>query len=141
MTEDDIRLVQASWQKTEFVQDVAAELFYTRLCELDPELRERFGVDARARAQRFASFLDATVRGLDRMDALLPIVRALGIKHPAFAADDRQQAHVAHALLWALEKALRSEFTPQVKSAWISTYGVLSQTMREGCAPGEQAAA
>jgi hemoglobin-like flavoprotein len=141
MTEDDIRLVQSSWQKIEFVQDVAAELFYARLCELDPALRERFGVDARVRSQRFASFMDATVRGLARLDALLPIVRALGIKHAAFADDDRQHAHVAQSLLWALEKSLRSDFTPQVKSAWIAIYGMLSQTMREGAGPQAEAEA
>jgi hemoglobin-like flavoprotein len=144
MTADDIRLVQESWHKIEFVQEIAADLFYTRLFELDPDFRQRFGDDPRTRSLRFASFLQATVRGLGRLDALLPIVRALGIKHPVFAADERQHANVAQALFWSLEKGLRGEFTPQVKSAWIATYGVLSRTMREaGVAPrsDEQAAA
>ena len=70
------------------------------------------------------------MRGLDRVDVLLPAVRELGIRHPLFGAIDAHHASVASALLWTLEKGLRKDFTPDVKSAWIKTYGVLSQTMR-----------
>lgn len=145
MTSDDIRLVQESWHKIEFVQEIAADLFFGKLFELDPALRANFDGDVRSGRQKFASILGATVRGLDRVAVLLPAIRALGIRHPAFAGSDFHQANVAQALLWALEKGLRNDFTPQVKSAWIATYGVLSQTMREGAgplpAPGAQAAA
>ena len=36
MTPEDIALVQESWRKIEPVKDIAAELFYSRLFELDP---------------------------------------------------------------------------------------------------------
>jgi hypothetical protein len=38
--------------------------------------------------------------------------------------------HYAAALLWALDKALRGDFTPAVKAAWIRIFGVLSQGLR-----------
>ncbi len=136
MTDEDTRLVHESWSKTEFVQEMVAELFYTRLFELDPALREIFAVDARERQQKFASFMGATVRALDRTEVLLPVVRSLGVRNPAFATNEPFHANVALALLWTLEKSLRGEFTPQVKSAWIATYGVLSQTLRSSV-PGD----
>lgn len=134
MTEDDVNLVQQSWEKIEFVKEVAAELFFARLFELDPALRPLFPTYARDRQRKFGQFVSATVRGLGRLDALRPVVRELGIRHPVFGDDDVHHANVANALLWALGKSLRREFTPQVKSAWIKTYGVLSQTMREALA-------
>ncbi len=74
--------------------------------------------------------MDATVQGLDRVDVLLPVVRELGLRHPRFGDSDEHHATIAVALFWTLEKCLRDDFTPQVRSAWIKTYGVLSQTMR-----------
>ena len=71
------------------------------------------------------------MRGLDRLDALLPVVRDLGMRHVAYGVRDEHYGTVGMALLWTLEQALRDDFTPEVKSAWIKTYGVLSQTMRE----------
>jgi hemoglobin-like flavoprotein len=65
------------------------------------------------------------------MDALLPVVRELGMRHVAYGVRDDHYGTVGTALLWTLEQALRADFTPEVKSAWIKTYGVLSQSMRE----------
>ena len=141
MTDEDTRLVQESWSRIEFLHDMVAELFYTRLFELDPALREVFAADARERQQKFASFMGATVRALDRTDVLLPVVRSLGVRNPAFATNDRFHANVALALLWTLDKSLRGDFTPQVKSAWIATYGVLSQALRTSVSNDAQRAA
>jgi hypothetical protein len=37
---------------------------------------------------------------------------------------------VATALFWTLETALLNDFTEAVKSAWLKTLGLLSQTLR-----------
>jgi hemoglobin-like flavoprotein len=134
MTNHDILLVQVSWRKIEPIKDAAAELFYLKLFELDPALRELFGEDMDAQGMKLMQMIGAAVRGLDRMDALLPVVRELGTRHVVYGVRDAHYGTVAAALLWTLEQALRDEFTPEVKSAWIKTYGVLSQTMREAAA-------
>jgi hemoglobin-like flavoprotein len=130
MTPDDIRLVQESWHKIEPIQEVAAELFYRRLFELDPPLRLVCGDDMQDRRRRFSQVVGATVGGLARVDMLLPAVREFGLRHPLPGEVDEHHAHVATALLWTLEKALRREFTFEVKVAWIKAYGMLSQTIR-----------
>jgi hemoglobin-like flavoprotein len=136
MTSDDILLVQTSWRRVLPIQDAAAELFYHRLFGMDPELRELFGGDMEQQGAKLMQMISAAVRGLDRLDALLPVVRDLGMKHLAYGVRDEHYGTVGSALLWTLEQALQEDFTPEVKSAWIKTYGVLSQTMREaGFAP------
>jgi hemoglobin-like flavoprotein len=131
MTRDDILLVQSSWEQVLPAKNVVAELFYQRLFELDPALRSMFTADLEQQRVKFLQMISATVQGLDRLDALLPVLRELGARHLALGVRDEHYGSVASALLWTLEKALRREFTPEVKAAWIMTYGVLSQTLRE----------
>jgi hemoglobin-like flavoprotein len=130
MTSEDILLVQQSWLKIAPVKQVTAELFYMKLSELDPGLRGLFDADLHDSSRRFVQLLDATVRGLDRADVLMGAVREVGIRNPAFGTSDRHHGTVAAALLWTLAKALRRDFTPAVKTAWIKVFGVLSQTLR-----------
>jgi len=131
MTPDDIAQVQQSWLKIEPVKEIAAELFYMRLFELDPVLRNVCGDDMKDRQKRFTQVVGATVRGLQRVDMLLPAVREFGMRHPLPGEIEQHHANVASALLWMLEKSLRKDFTPEVKAAWIKAYGVLSQTIRQ----------
>jgi len=131
MTPDDIRIVQESWRKVESVEDIAADLFFTRLFELDPPLRLICEEDLQQRRHRFRLVVGATVRGLARVDMLLPAVREFGARHPLPGEVEHHHGNVARALLWMLEKALRRDFTADVKAAWIKAYGMLSLTIRE----------
>lgn len=131
MTPDDIAQVQESWRKIEPVKEIVAELFYARLFELDPLMRNVCGDDRKDRHKRFSQVVGATVRGLARVDMLLPAVREFGMRHPLPGETEQHHANVGSALLWMLEKALRADFTPEVKGAWIKAYGMLSQTIRQ----------
>ena len=59
MTPEDIKIVQESWRKVDPVKEIAAELFYTRLFELDPLLRAFCGDDVKSRQTRFTLILRA----------------------------------------------------------------------------------
>ena len=131
MTSEDLLLVQLSWRKVLQMKATFAELFYLKLFELDPALRTLFTGDLEQQGALLVQMINASVRALDRLDALLPVIRELGARHAARGVQDPHYGTVATALLWTLERLLRSDFTPEVKSAWIKTYGVLSQTMRE----------
>jgi nitric oxide dioxygenase len=74
------------------------------------------------------------VNGLDRLDELVPAVRQLGVRHARYGVEDRHYDTVAEALLWTLERGLGSDFTPAVKDAWTTVYGVLATTMKEAAA-------
>jgi len=69
------------------------------------------------------------VNGLSRLDTLMPAVRALGKRHAAYDVHEEHFAPVGAALLWTLEQGLGDDFTPEVKDAWATAYGVLSSVM------------
>jgi hemoglobin-like flavoprotein len=75
--------------------------------------------------------LTAAVKGLDRLDQLVPVVQELGRRHAAYGVTDAHYDTVGTALLWTLEKGLGEAFAPEVEQAWAAVYGLLATTMRE----------
>jgi hemoglobin-like flavoprotein len=82
--------------------------------------------------KKLMQMLAAAVKGLDKVETLLPVVRDLGARHGAYGVKDGHYDTVASALLWTLEKGLGPAFTPETKEAWIAVYVVLASTMKEG---------
>lgn len=139
MHELDIALVQATWEMVVPIADTAAQLFYGRLFELDPSLRRMFAqTDMAEQRKKLMQIITVAVRGLDRLDELLPAIEAMGRRHSGYGVTDAHYDTVAAALLWTLEKGLGAWFTPQVRSAWTETYTVLAAVMQRG---GRQLAA
>lgn len=134
MTPESKQLVRESWQKVEPVSEVAAALFYGRLFELDPRLRQLFRGDMEEQGRKLMQTLTVVVRGLDRLDALLPAVEALGRRHAGYGVHDAHYETVAQALLWALERSVGESFTPAAADAWAQAYGVLAAVMKRASA-------
>ncbi|HET9862633.1 MAG TPA: globin family protein [Steroidobacteraceae bacterium] len=130
MTNEEIQLVQRSWNRVLPIKDDAAALFYRRLFELDPGLRPLFTGSMEQQGARLMQMITAAVNGLNRLEALRPVVRQLGERHGTYGVRDEHYDIVASALLWTLEQGLGEEFTPEVKAAWIEVYGVLASIMR-----------
>ena len=134
MTEDDKKLVRDSWAKVIPISDQAADLFYNRLFELDPSLRPLFTSDMTEQGRKLMGMITIAVNGLDRLDELVPAVRALGKRHSGYGVTDDHYDTVATALLWTLERGLGDAFTDDTRNAWIKTYTLLSTTMKEAAA-------
>jgi len=112
------------------IADDAAALFYRRLFELDPSLERMFRGDMKEQRKKLMQMLTAAVKGLDRLDQLVPVVEDLGRRHAAYGVADVHYETVGSALLWTLEKGLGAAFTSDVKNAWATVYGLLATTMR-----------
>lgn len=123
-------LVQASFGTIAPIADDAAALFYRRLFELDPSLERLFHGDMAEQRRKLMQMLTAAVKGLDRVDQLVPVVQALGRRHATYGVEDRHYDTVGAALLWTLEKGLGDAFTPDTKEAWATVYGILATTMQ-----------
>jgi nitric oxide dioxygenase len=136
MTDEEILLVQQSWLQARPMKQAIAEVFFYRLFDVEPAMREFFEPDLAKPRARLLQMISASVRGLDRLDAMIPILRLLGMRHRMHGVRDDHYAAVGAAWLWTLQKALRAEFTPAVKAAWIKAYGILCQPLREAAAPG-----
>jgi hemoglobin-like flavoprotein len=80
--------------------------------------------------RKLMQMLTAAVKGLDRLDQLVPVVEELGRRHVGYGVADEHYDTVGAALLWTFEKGLGNAFTPEVKDAWIAVYGLLAGTMK-----------
>lgn len=131
MTPEQVRIVQATWLKVLPIKDTAAQLFYDKLFEMDPSLRDLFRIDMRDQGQKLMQIIDAAVNGLNRLEQVLPAIQELGRRHSSYGVKDHHFGTVGVALLWALEQGLGADFTTAARVAWSSAYSVLASTMRQ----------
>jgi hemoglobin-like flavoprotein len=123
-------LVQTSFATIVPIADDAAVLFYQRLFELDASLGSMFPADMFEQRKKLLQMLAAAVKGLDRLDQLVPVLENLGRRHSSYGVHDAHYETVGAALLWALEAGLGDAFTPEVKAAWTAVYGLIASTMQ-----------
>ena len=129
MTPAQIGLVQETFKQIVPIKELAAELFYKRLFELDPKLEALFTGDMVEQGRKLMSALATVVGGLQSFERIEPTVRSLGQRHAGYGVEPEHYDTVGAALLWALEQGLGDAFTDQVKEAWTAAYLALSATM------------
>jgi hemoglobin-like flavoprotein len=134
VTLTQIELVQRTFAVIAPIADDAAALFYRRLFEIDPSLRGMFKADMADQRRKLMQMLTAAVKGLTRLDRLVPVVEDLGRRHAAYGVTDDHYETVGIALLWTLEKGLGDAFTAEAREAWATVYGVLASTMKNAAA-------
>jgi len=130
MTPEEINAVKTSFAKVVPIADQAGLMFYEKLFQLDPSLRTMFADDIEPQSKKLMQILSAAVNGLDKLETIVPVVQALGLRHAGYGVRVEHYDTVAAALLWTLEKGLGPDFTPSVKDAWVKTYVLLSDIMK-----------
>ncbi|MFT4901641.1 MAG: hemoglobin-like flavoprotein [Lentimonas sp.] len=134
MSVPEVKLVQDSWELCVPIADKAAELFYGKLFELDPELRPLFTSDIVEQGKKLMMMMTTAVRGLSRLDQIVPAVQAMGKRHVGYGVKEQHYDTVGAALLWTLGQGLGDAFTAEVEAAWVKTYVLLSTTMKDAAA-------
>jgi hemoglobin-like flavoprotein len=72
------QIVQNTWEQIAPIADTAAELFYGRLFEFDPMLRQLFAsTNMEAQGKKLMEMLAMAVKGLDNLDQLVPSVETV----------------------------------------------------------------
>jgi len=134
MTPEQAVLVKNTWGMVMPIAPKAAELFYGKLFELDPSLKPLFKGDMTEQGDKLMKMINTAVNGLDRLEAIVPAVQQLGVRHVAYGVKDGHYDTVGAALLWTLEAGLADAFTDEVKDAWATVYSVLADTMKTAAA-------
>lgn len=129
MTPLQVSEVQASFAKVEPIADQAATLFYGRLFETAPETRPLFSGDMDAQGRKLMAAIATVVNSLGEVEAIVPVVQDLAVRHVAYGVRPEHYAVVGAALLWTLEQGLAADFTPEVAAAWAAAYAALSELM------------
>ncbi len=134
MTPTQIKLVQDSFLLVLPIEDTAADLFYQRLFELDPSLRPLFKGDLAKQKKMLMQTLSVAVRGLSKLDAVVPVLEHLGQRHVDYGVEDRHYETVGAALLWTLEKGLGAAYTAETAAAWTAVYALIAKVMKNAAA-------
>ena len=129
MTPSQIDLVQSSFAKVAPIADTAARLFYERLFEIAPEVKPLFNRDMKEQGRKLMATLGLVTKGLKNLEAILPAAKSLATKHVSYGVRAEHYQPVGDALLWTLEQGLGSDFTPEVRDAWLAAYTTLSGAM------------
>ena len=129
MDKKTIQLVQSSWAKVVPIAPQAAEIFYGKLFALDPKLKKLFKNDMKTQGNKLMQMLGAAVGMLNNLDGLVPVLQDLAKRHVDYGVEEKDYATVGAALLATLSDGLGKEFTPEVKEAWASVYGVMTGVM------------
>jgi hemoglobin-like flavoprotein len=140
MNPTQVDLVQSSFAKVVPIADVAAELFYNRLFELDPSLRALFRSDMKEQGKKLMAALQAVIGNLKNLDRVVPGVQAMAMRHVSYGVKNSDYAVVGQALIDTLEKGLGADFTPDVREAWLTAYTILANTMKAAASAPRQAA-
>lgn len=131
MHADQITAVQTTFKEVAKIKEVAAELFYGKLFELDPALKSLFSGDMKEQGKALMSMLAIAVGGLNRLETIVPAVQELGVRHAGYGVQDKDYATVGQALLWTLEQGLEDLYTDDVADAWAAVYDTLATTMQD----------
>jgi hemoglobin-like flavoprotein len=129
MNAQQIKLVQMSFAKVAPIAATAADLFYSRLFEIAPEVRPMFPEDLTEQKKKLMSMLGTVVSGLSRLEMMVPAIQMLGRRHAEYGVTAAHYAPVGAALIWTLEQGLGEEFTPKVRDAWTAAFTTLATTM------------
>jgi hemoglobin-like flavoprotein len=136
MTPQQVVEVQTSFAKVAPIAEQAAALFYGRLFETEPETRALFSRDMEEQGRKLMAAIAMVVNNLGELQAVIPAVQDLAKRHVAYGVRPEHYAVVGAALLWTLEQGLGDAFTSEIRAAWASAYGALSEVMIAAAYPG-----
>jgi hemoglobin-like flavoprotein len=129
MDRKTITLVQESWKSVAALGPIAGALFYDNLFRADPALKPLFKGDIAEQGARLLQMVGIAVACLDDLDKLVPVLRALGVRHAGYGVEDRHYAVVGDTLLKTLDAGLGEAFTAECEVAWTMVYGLIARTM------------
>lgn len=134
MTPEQVQLIKHSFKKILPIAGLAADLFYDRLFEIAPEVRPLFSGDLVSQKKKLIAMLAAVVTNVHEVDKIAPALEELGKRHVAYGVTIKHFGPFGGALIWTLNEALGSEFTPQVRIAWTEAYVALARVMSRAAA-------
>ena len=129
MTPEQIELLQSSWRESSNAMPSIAELFYAKLFEIDPKLKNLFYGDMPSQYKKFSDTLSVIVEFLGDPETLAPKLHELGLRHVGYGVRDEYYEPVEQALIWALKQSLGEAFDASTEHAWIIAYRRVADAM------------
>ena len=130
LTKKETELIKKSWSLLDKIDPIVlADVFYSKLFFDNPELRKMFPADMESQYRKLMDMLNTIVTRLEKIDELKGDIVAMAKRHEGYGVKPQHYNLVGRALLWTLQKGLGTEWTDEVRSAWVNCYAILSGTM------------
>lgn len=124
-------MIQESFALVAPISEKAAEIFYTKLFDLDPALKALFNNDMKEQGKKLMAMIATAVKGLDRPESIIGAVQDLGKRHIGYKVEEAHYDTVGAALLYTLEAGLGEKWNEDLKTAWAELYTDLAVTMKK----------
>lgn len=133
MEREKIQIVQQTWLHVLPIAEVAADLFYQRLFEIDPTVKPLFkNTDLAAQKGKLLQMLSDAIASLNTPATVLRNLEVLGRRHAAYGVQPSHYEAVGEALLWTLEKGLADRWSHEAREAWAAVYALIARQMLNG---------
>lgn len=129
MTPQQIQLLKQSWEVVKPKASQLAEFFYYHLFDANPGFRVLFKGSLYEQQQKFIRMLDMVITHVDHLSAIDTDIRDSGMRHGGYGVKPQDFAPVGDALLYALQTAIKDEWTSEHTVAWTAAYTIISTKM------------
>lgn len=136
----NVELLEQSFEQIKPRADEFATSFYDNLFTDNPEAKPLFAnTDMAKQKKMLVAALVLVVDNLRKPDALTKALKDLGARHVKYKTLPDHYPLVGGAILKTFESYLGSDWTPEVKQAWVDAYGAITDLMLAGAKEAESA--
>jgi len=137
-----VELLEQSFNQVRSQLDAFSREFYHNLFTDYPQTKQLFtSTDMVAQSRKLSSTLTLLVENLRSPNMLTETLGELGSRHLKYGVLPEHYPLVGNSLLKTFEQILGSNWTPEVKHAWLEVYGTVSTLMLAGVDHSKEAVA
>ena len=112
--------------------------FYARLFATAPSVERLFaGTDLRHQKTMLLDALVMLRQSLRDLDAIMPKLHALGVRHAAYGATRGHYTIVGEVLIASMAEVAGEDWRPEYGREWAAAYAVVAGAMLDGAAAAE----
>lgn len=134
MTDRQKQLVRETYPRVIEMASPLSQLFYGQLFQMAPSVRPLFRGDIRVQGRKLMDMLKGLIECIDDTQQNLTLLRALGQRHAGYGVKPEHYDTVKAAFGWSLGQVLQSEYSGDVKAAWLALIDEVNGAMKAGAA-------
>lgn len=135
----DLEALETSFDIVAQRGDELMDTFYARLFAAAPAVRPLFsGTDLGRQKTMLLGTLVLLRKSLRNIDAIVPKLRDLGVRHVAYGAHPEHYPIVGQVLIDSMAEVGGDQWRPEYTRAWAGAFDVVADAMLDGAATRTQ---